>query len=106
MRTAKRVLLRGLLGVAAVAAVAATGCQSRLGGVPYPTPHYLQHYPTYFAPDPPFPLQRERDSMLDPTGEIRRGAAVAPAIGAPPEGGIAPPAPVGQPAGPPINVPR
>ncbi len=90
MPTAKRVLLRGLLGVLAVGAVVATGtgCQTRLGGVPYPTPHYLQHYPTYIAPDPAFPLQRERDSMLDPTGEIRRGAAVAPALGAPPEGGV------------------
>lgn len=98
MRTAKRVLLRGLLGVAAVGAVASIGCQTRLGGVPYPTPHYLKHYPTYMAPDPAFPLQRERDSMLDPTGEIRRGAAVVPAIGAPPEGGVG--APVPAPAGP------
>ena len=95
MPTAKRVLLRGLMGVIAVGAVVATGCQGRLGGVPYPTPHYLQHYPTYIAPDPAFPLQRERDSMLDPTGEIRRGAAVAPALGAPPEGGVMP-----VPAGP------
>lgn len=85
MGTAKRVLLRGLMGVIGVAAVAGTGCQTRLGGVPYPTPHYLKHYPVYFAPDPAFPLQRERDSMLDPTGEIRRGnPAAAPAIGGPP----------------------
>lgn len=46
----------------------------RLGGVPYPTPHYLKHYPQYFAPDPAFPLQKERDSMLDPDGNIRRGS--------------------------------
>jgi hypothetical protein len=86
MGTAKRVLLRGLVGVAAVGVVAATGCQTRLGGVPYPTGQYLKHYPTYFPPDPPFPLQRERDSMLDPTGEIRRGAGAAgPNLGGPPE---------------------
>jgi hypothetical protein len=46
----------------------------RLGGVPYPTPHYLKHYPTYFAPDPPVSHQREQDAMLDPEGNIRRGA--------------------------------
>lgn len=95
MTTAKRGLLRGLLGVIAAGAVVATGCQTRLGGVPYPTPHYLQHYPTYLGQDPAFPLQRERDSMLDPTGEIRRGAAVAPALGAPPEGGVGAPVPTG-----------
>ena len=88
MRTTKGILLRCLVAVVGVGAVTAVGCQSRLGGVPYPTPHYLKHYPTYFPPDPAFPLQRERDSMLDPTGEIRRGAAVAPALGAPPEGGV------------------
>jgi hypothetical protein len=104
MPTAKRVLLRGLLGVIAVGAVVATGCQTRLGGVPYPTPHYLQHYPTYIGPDPAFPLQRERDSMLDPTGEIRRGAAVAPALGGPPDGVAAPAPVIGQPAGPNIRT--
>lgn len=104
MGTAKRVLLRGLMGVVGVAAVAGTGCQTRLGGVPYPTPHYLQHYPVYFAPDPPFPLQRERDSMLDPTGEIRRGnPAAAPPLGGAPNG-LNQPAPIGQPAGPPIDT--
>lgn len=91
MRTAKRVLLRGLVGVVGVGAVAAMGCQTRLGGVPYPTPHYLKHYPVYFAPDPAFTLQRERDSMLDPTGEIRRGnPAAAPVLGGPPNGVIPP----------------
>jgi hypothetical protein len=66
-----------------------------MGGVPYPTPHYLEHVPQYFPPDPPFPLQRERDSMLDPTGELRRGNpnVVAPALGAAPNG-ISPPVPL------------
>ncbi len=81
MRSVKAILA----GVVAVAAVAGTGCQSRLGGVPYPTGYYLKHTPVYFPPDPAFPLQRERDSMLDPTGEIRRGNPTGvPNIGGPP----------------------
>ncbi len=50
------------------------------GGVPYPTPYYLKHTPVYFPPDPAFPLQRERDSMLDPTGEIKRGNSDRPML--------------------------
>jgi hypothetical protein len=94
MRTLKRRMLQAATAAVAVAAVAAVGCQTRIGGVPYPTPHYLKHVPQYFPPDPPFPLQRERDSMLDPTGELRRGNpnAGAPAIGPAPVG-VAPPAP-------------
>ena len=99
MRNAKTVLLRCLAAVVGVGAVVGTGCQTRLGGVPYPTPQYLKHYPTYFPPDPAFPLQRERDSMLDPTGEIRRGGAVgAPALGGAPAR-IGEPAPAGGPGG-------
>jgi hypothetical protein len=69
-----------------------SGCQTYTGGMTLPSPHYLNHYPTYFPPDPPFPLQRERDSMLDPTGELRRGGAAVgePALGAAPNG-VAPP---------------
>jgi hypothetical protein len=58
-----------------------------------PSPHYLKHYPQYFPPDPPFPLQRERDSMLDPEGVLRRGTAVPPIPGVVPQGGVAEPAP-------------
>ena len=59
-----------------------SGCQTYYGGMTLPSGQYLKHYPTYFAEDPPFPLQRERDSMLDPTGEIRQGNN-AGVIGAP-----------------------
>jgi hypothetical protein len=88
MGITKRRLLQCLTAAAGIGAVATAGCQTRIGGVPYPTPHYLQHVPQYFPPDPPFPLQRERDSMLDPTGELRRGNpnAAAPALGAAPVG--------------------
>lgn len=97
MGIAKRMLVRCVTAGAVVAAVAATGCQTRMGGVPYPSPHYLQHVPQYFPPDPPFPLQRERDSMLDPTGELRRGNPnpVAPPIGAAPAG-VPDPVPAGR----------
>lgn len=82
MGIAKRLALRCVAAAAAVGAVASSGCQTRMGGVPYPTPHYLEHVPQYFPPDPAFPLQRERDSMLDPTGELRRDTAnpIAPPI--------------------------
>ena len=94
MTRMNRWLLRCVAG-AAVSVGGLSGCQTYSGGMTLPSPHYLNHYPTYFPPDPPFTHQRERDSMLDPTGEIRRGAAVAPALGAPPEGGVMP-----VPAGP------
>jgi hypothetical protein len=51
---------------------------SRLDRVPYPTPHYLKHYPTYVPPDPPFPGDRDRDAMLDPTGELKQAKAEEP----------------------------
>lgn len=88
MSVTKRRLLRGVTAVAVVGAAATVGCQGRMGGVPYPTPHYLKHVPQFIQPDPPFPLQRERDSMLDPTGELRRGNAnpAAPPLGAAPNG--------------------
>jgi hypothetical protein len=56
---------------------------TRLGGVPYPTPHYLKHYPTYFAPDPVSPNDKERDKPLDPTGELKQANAEEPAKDAP-----------------------
>lgn len=84
-----------------IATVALSGCQTHTGGMTLPSPHYLKHSPQYFPPDPAFPLQRERDSMLDPDGALRRGA-VAPAVGPGPlapgmapinPGQVAPPAP-------------
>lgn len=97
MGITKRRLTRWVTAAAAVGGVAVTGCQTRIGGVPYPTPHYLQHVPQYFPEDPPFPLQRERDSMLDPTGELRLGNpnAVAPALGPAPVG-LEGPIPIGR----------
>jgi len=86
MAGAKRRGVKTLLVLLGVGAVAATGCQTRIGGVPYPTPHYLEHYPVYLGEEPSFPLQRERDSMIDPTGELRRGGnAAGPDLGGAPD---------------------
>ena len=99
MGFSKRLLLRGLLGSAMSLAVLG-GCQTYTGGMTLPSPHYLKHYPQYFAPDPTFPLQRERDSQLDPTGEIRRGAPQGGLPGAVPvPGQFQPPGPAVGPGG-------
>ena len=99
MGISKRLLLRGLAGTT-LSLVVLSGCQTYTGGMTLPSPHYLKHYPQYFAPDPTFPLQRERDSMLDPTGEIRRGAAQGALPGAlPVPGGLQAPGPNVGPGG-------
>lgn len=90
----KRWIVRGVSGL--VLSLTLSGCQTYFGGMTLPSPHYLKHYPQFLATDPAFPLQRERDSMLDPEGAIRRGTGQAPIPGQPPVGGV--PAP--QPAGP------
>jgi hypothetical protein len=76
-----------------------TGCQTWFGGLTLPSPRYLEHYPQYFAPDPPFPLPRELASQEDPEGAARRGGGVG-GFGL---GGPAGPAPVAP--GPPVPMP-
>ncbi len=99
MGISKRLLLRGLAGVT-MGVIVLSGCQTYTGGMTLSSPHYLKHYPQYFAPDPTFPLQRERDSQLDPTGEIRRGAPQGGLPGAVPvPGQFRPPGPVVGPTG-------
>lgn len=87
------------LGSVAAALVAGlTGCQTWMGGMTLPSPHYLEHYPQYFPPDPPFPLPRELATQTDPTA-IAGGGVVPPGVPVPP----APPIPV-QPGQPPADV--
>jgi hypothetical protein len=90
-----------------LAVPAVSGCQTYYGGMTLPSGQYLKHSPQYFPPDPTFPLQRERDSMLDPDGGIRRGvAAPLPQVAPTPAGpGLAPlnPGQVGAPA--PVQAP-
>ncbi len=41
---------------------AGAGCQTWTyqSGMTLPSPHYLEHPPQYFPPDPEFPLEREQ----------------------------------------------
>ena len=84
------------LGSVAVALVCGlTGCQTWIGGMTLPSPHYLEHYPQYFSPDPPFPLPRELATQTDPGGVA--GGAVVPPGGAPVPPAPPIPVPPGQP---------
>ncbi len=101
MTITRRRLLTGVTGLG-FGCLGLTGCQTYpagFGGMTLPSPHYLKHYPQYFSPDPPFPLQRELDSMQDPEGLARPGprAALAPLAPLPP---VAPPVPVAVPGAP------
>ena len=105
MGIGRRWMVRGMAGLG-VAVTSLTGCQTYpagFGGMTLPSPHYLKHYPQYFPPDPPFPLQRELDSMQNAEGLV-------PAIG---PGGVGPagrgapiPAPLPAPgSGLPLSAP-
>ena len=111
MTVLRRWLARGaaMFGLG-VAVTAATGCQTYpagFGGMTLPSPHYLKHYPQYFPPDPPFPLQREQESMQDP--ELLFGgragvplpgpAPIPPGYGPVPLPAAGPPVGPGGPAG-------
>lgn len=120
MGIGRRWLVRGTAGLG-ISVAALTGCQTYpagFGGMTLPSPHYLKHYPQYFPPDPPFPLQRELDSMQNAEGLVPgvgpggvgpagRGAPIPaplPAPGAlplpgPVPAGPAPAAPVAPPPG-------
>src|SRR5436853_5566188 len=56
-----------------------TGCQTHIisAGMTLPSPHYLEHPPQYFPPDPDYPLQREVNSQLN---QAAAAAAANPAI--------------------------
>ncbi|MGL6096993.1 MAG: hypothetical protein ACRC7O_14515 [Fimbriiglobus sp.] len=101
MTITRRRLLTGVTGLG-LGCLGLTGCQTYpagFGGMTTPSPHYLKHYPQYFAPDPPFPLQRELDAMQDPEGLAKPGprSALAPLAPLPP---VAPPTPVAAPGAP------
>ena len=73
---------RWLASVAAAlgVGVAVTGCQTSVGGMTLPSPRYLEHYPQYFSPDPPFPLPRELASQEDPDGSACRRFPGSPVV--------------------------
>lgn len=74
--------------------VATTGCQTHIisAGMTLPSPHYLEHPPQYFPPDPDYPLQREVNTQLN--------QAAAAAAANPPVAGFVPPPPVAMPPAP------
>jgi hypothetical protein len=53
----------------------ATGCQTwpTEAGITLPSPWYLKHPPQYFPPSPPFPLQKELDSLEDAARQLYEG---------------------------------
>ncbi|HEY1377759.1 MAG TPA: hypothetical protein VGF55_13250, partial [Gemmataceae bacterium] len=61
---------------------ATTGCQTHIigTGMTLPSPHYLEHPPQYFPPDPDYPLQRELNTQLN---QAAAAAAANPAVAGP-----------------------
>jgi hypothetical protein len=83
-----------------------TGCQTWMGGMTLPSPHYLEgHPPQYFPQEPQFPLtrelayQEEAAGLLNPRDQAApRGAAPVPGVAVPVPGVVAPP-PIPMPPG-------
>lgn len=72
-------------------AMALTGCQTWVGGMTLPTPHYLEHPAQYFRPDPVFPQQRELARQEEIAAQVAPGVPPAPLPGMPvpiPGGGV------------------
>lgn len=51
-----------------------TGCQTWIGGMTLPSPHYLEgHPPQYFPEEPAFPLPRELSYQEEAAGLLNAG---------------------------------
>jgi hypothetical protein len=76
-----------------------TGCQTHIisAGMTLPSPHYLEHPPQYFPPDPDYPLQREVNSQLN---QAAAAAAANPAIAGPVALPVVPAVPGARPEAP------
>lgn len=96
MKTKRRGVWLSALGLGLALSA---GCQTWVpeAGLTLPSPHYLQHFPTYIPPSPPYPLPRELSSL--------EAAAAAQAAVPPPPGVIVPGAPVAPLAPPPGPLP-
>lgn len=67
-----------------------TGCQTWIGGMTLPSPHYLEgHHPQYFPEEPAFPLPRELAYQEEAAGLLNPRDRAAPR-GAAPVPGVAP----------------
>ena len=59
----RRSLICVLVGLALLACLGMTGCQSSIGGQTLPSPYYLTDDVQYFPPGPEFKLSREAAAM-------------------------------------------
>jgi hypothetical protein len=92
MRLIRRARLFTLAGLGLSAGLTlTTGCQTWIGGMTLPSPHYLEgHNPQYFPEEPQFPLTRELAYQEEAAGLLNprdaaapRGAAPVPGVAAP-----------------------
>lgn len=64
--------------------VLSSGCQTWVpeAGLTLPSPHYLEHLPSYIPPSPPYPLPKELSSLeaaaAQQAGNPPRPAVIAP----------------------------
>jgi hypothetical protein len=58
------------------------GCQTWVGGMTLPSPHYLDDNPDYIAPKPAFPLPRELAAQQAAAGGVAVPAPAANGGGA------------------------
>ena len=65
---------RGLLVGLGLALAALAGCQTEFGGMTLPSPHYLEHPPTYIPPSPPYPYPRELSTQQAIAAQAEPGA--------------------------------
>ena len=81
MTTMRRLQLACAAGLG-LGLTATTGCQTHIisAGMTLPSPHYLEHPPQYFPPDPDYPLQREVNSQLN---QAAAASAANPGIAGP-----------------------
>jgi hypothetical protein len=84
---------RLLLGVALLAGVGLTGCQSDFGGMTLPSPYYMHDDVQYFPPGPQFKLAREAAAMKQ-YGQGQPPAMIPQAVPAPAPVPVPPPAPM------------
>ncbi len=103
--TTKRGWRCGLLGGLVLGLAAGAGCQTYYpaAGLTLPTPHYLDHPPTYIPPSPPFPFARELAQQQAIAAQVEPG--IGPALPSQVPIGPPPPGPVGPGAPPPPGAP-
>jgi hypothetical protein len=74
---------RTWMALGMLATLSLTGCQTWIGGMTLPSPHYLNHPPQYFPPDPDFPLTNELATQERYAGLIRPDEGKAEQLPAP-----------------------